>query len=74
MALTNRKVIKLWDNLLESVVGCYADENGNRPCDLGKKCRMCEGYDLSGRFSTILEHAAIEEDMREHENAYTEDL
>lgn len=61
--LSPKRVIRLWSDMLESVVGCYADENGNRPCDLGKKCNMCEGYDLSGRFATILERAVIDNEI-----------
>lgn len=30
-----------WERMLEEVYHCYADENGNRPCDNGALCDRC---------------------------------
>lgn len=33
---------KIWKEVLEEAVGCYEDENGNRPCDYGTYCSKCD--------------------------------
>ena len=40
--MTDNKAIKIWSNVLEDVCGCYADSEGNRPCDYGSNCTKCE--------------------------------
>lgn len=39
--MTNKKLIKAWDEFLNVEFGCYADENGNHPCDNGIVCDRC---------------------------------
>ena len=39
--MTNKKLINTWDEFLNVEFGCYADENGNRPCDNGALCDRC---------------------------------
>lgn len=40
--MTNNKVMKIWHETLEKTCHCYADDNGNRPCDYGYLCNKCE--------------------------------
>ena len=39
--MTNKKVIKAWNEFLEKECNCYADEFDNRPCDNGAMCDRC---------------------------------
>ena len=39
--MTTKQLIKAWDEFLNVEFGCYADENGNRPCDNGAPCDRC---------------------------------
>ena len=39
--MTTKQLIKAWDEFLNVEFGCYADENGNRPCDNGALCDRC---------------------------------
>ena len=39
--MTNKQLIKAWDEFLNTECGCYADEYGNRPCDNGELCDRC---------------------------------
>ena len=39
--MTNKKLIKAWDEFLNVEFGCYSDENGNHPCDNGELCDRC---------------------------------
>ena len=39
--MTNKQLIKAWDEFLNVEFGCYADENGNHPCDNGALCDRC---------------------------------
>lgn len=42
--LSEREVIRMintWEEFLNTECGCYADENGNRPCDNGVPCDRC---------------------------------
>lgn len=34
-------MINTWEEFLNTECGCYADENGNRPCDNGVQCDRC---------------------------------
>ena len=40
--MTDNKTGKIWANVLEDVCDCYADSEGNRPCDYGSSCTKCE--------------------------------
>lgn len=40
--ITNKELIKAYDKFLQERHNCYADENGNRPCDNGKICNTCK--------------------------------
>lgn len=39
--MTNKKIIKAWNEFLEKECNCYADEFDNRPCDNGALCTKC---------------------------------
>ena len=39
--MTNKELIKAWEEFLRTEFGCYTDENGNRPCDNGVLCDRC---------------------------------
>lgn len=39
--MTNKKLIDTWEEFLRTEFGCYADENGNCPCDNGILCDRC---------------------------------
>lgn len=39
--MTNKEVFSAYDNYLQKMFHCYADENGNRPCDNGALCERC---------------------------------
>lgn len=43
--MTNKQVIYEWCKYLEDVIGCHADEHGNRPCDYGAPCDTCMACD-----------------------------
>ena len=48
--MTNKQLIKAWDEFLNVEFGCYADENGNRPCDNGALCDRCSDEKLYKNF------------------------
>ena len=39
--MTNKELIKAWEEFLRTEFGCYTDKNGNRPCDNGILCDRC---------------------------------
>lgn len=39
--MTNKKLLNTWDKFLAEELHCYADQNGNRPCDNGVMCDKC---------------------------------
>ena len=39
--MTNKQLINTWDEFRNVECRCYADENGNRPCDNGALCDRC---------------------------------
>ena len=39
--MTTKQLIEAWDEFLSVEFGCYADKNGNRPCDNGALCDRC---------------------------------
>lgn len=41
------KMISLYSHYLSEICHCYADENGNRPCDNGAICDRCEQQEIS---------------------------
>ena len=42
--MTNKRMIEIWNEVLEKECGCYADKLGNRPCDYDETiCQKCEG-------------------------------
>lgn len=41
------KMISLYSNYLSEICHCYADENGNRPCDNGAICDRCDQQEIS---------------------------
>ena len=53
--MTDNKMIKIWSNVLEDVCGCYADSEGNRPCDYGSNCNQCENDTVSREFRRRLD-------------------
>lgn len=52
--MTNNQVIALWNEVLEEYAHCYADENGDRPCDLGENCTKCREYRIQDMFRQAL--------------------
>lgn len=41
------KMISLYGHYLSEICHCYADENGNRPCDNGAICDRCDQQEIS---------------------------
>lgn len=41
------KMISLYSHYLSEICHCYADENGNRPCDNGAICDRCDQQEIS---------------------------
>ena len=54
--MTNEKVIQEYDRFLREYVGCYTDENGNRPCDYGRPCEKCMTDDMQYIWLRILHY------------------
>lgn len=40
--IANKEYERLWVNFLENYCHCYADDEGNRPCDNGVLCDWCD--------------------------------
>lgn len=41
--MTNKRMMEIWNEILEKECGCYADELGNRPCDYDETiCQKCK--------------------------------
>lgn len=41
--MINKRMMEIWNEILEKECGCYADELGNRPCDYDETiCQKCE--------------------------------
>lgn len=57
--MTDNKAIKIWCNVLEDVCGCYADSEGNRPCDYGSPCTKCETDTVDREYRRRLEEYHI---------------
>lgn len=41
------KMVHLYSRYLNEICHCYADENGNRPCDNGAICDRCDHQEIS---------------------------
>lgn len=41
------KMVHLYSRYLGEICHCYANENGNRPCDNGAICDRCEQQEIS---------------------------
>lgn len=50
ITMTTKQLIEAWDEFLNVEFGCYADENGNRPCDNGALCDRCSDEKLYENF------------------------
>ena len=50
ITMTNKRLIDTWDEFLNVEFGCYADKNGNRPCDNGALCDRCSDEKIYKRF------------------------
>ena len=48
--MTTKQLIEAWDEFLNVEFGCYADENGNRPCDNGALCDRCSDEKINKFF------------------------
>ena len=48
--MTNNEIIDSWINFLMDELKCYADENGNRPCDNGAICDRCSTEEIYKKF------------------------
>ena len=48
--MTNNEIFDSWDKFLADELKCYADENGNRPCDNGAKCDRCADEKIYEKF------------------------
>ena len=48
--MTNNEILDTWDKFLADELKCYADENGNRPCDNGAKCDRCADEKIHKKF------------------------
>ena len=44
--MTNNEIMDSWINFLMDELKCYADENGNRPCDNGAICDRCSTEEI----------------------------
>lgn len=40
--ITKKEYFERWERFLVEYCHCYADENGNRPCDNGALCSYCD--------------------------------
>ena len=40
--ITNKEYFERWEHFLVEYCHCYADDNGNRPCDNGAVCCYCD--------------------------------
>ena len=40
--ITKKEYSERWERFLVEYCHCYADENGNRPCDNGTLCNYCD--------------------------------
>lgn len=56
--MTNKQLIKAWDEFLNTECGCYADEYGNRPCDNGALCDRCSDEKFYEKFREKIEIGA----------------
>lgn len=54
--MTNKRMMKIWNEILEKECGCYADEFGNRPCDYDETiCQKCEDSTILDLFNQKLQ-------------------
>ena len=54
--MTNKRMMEIWNEVLEKECGCYADEFGNRPCDYGETiCQKCEDSTILDLFNQKLQ-------------------
>ena len=54
------KRIAIWEEVLEEVCKCYADEVGNRACDWGIMCDRCQVSWVEEIYRGRLEKAGLE--------------
>lgn len=49
--MTNKRMMEIWNEILEKECGCYADELGNRPCEYDETiCQKCLHPTISALF------------------------
>ena len=49
----------VWEEVLETVCGCYADEVGNRACDWGAICDKCHATWVREIFESRLKEKGL---------------
>lgn len=49
----------IWEEVLETVCGCYADEVGNRACDWGAICDKCHATWVREIFESRLKEEGL---------------
>lgn len=54
--MTNKNLINAWVKFLTEELQCYADQNGNRPCDNGVVCDRCMTDKVKKEFLRKLEN------------------
>lgn len=54
MSSLTQKTIETWDKVLRDFCGCYADADGNRPCDNGVLCDRCMTKEVQETYQSLL--------------------
>jgi hypothetical protein len=54
-----RTKIEVWERILTGYCRCYADEQGNRPCDNGALCDRCMTKDVKEVYDSELKKLGI---------------
>lgn len=69
--MTNERAMKIWGEVLEEVCQCYADDEGNRPCDYGSQCVRCSHEAVDREYKRRLKAEVIAEQGENRERKWT---
>lgn len=53
--MKNKRAMEIWEEILNDVCDCYADDVGNRPCDWGAMCDRCHADWIQALYRKRLE-------------------
>lgn len=70
--MTNKKLLDTWNKFLAEELHCYADQNGNRPCDNGAMCDKCMTDEMLRDYAESMSHAAFGWDEEVDEDEFEE--